>query len=151
MAAAGKTGTAQSFGDAWFVGYTPFLATAVWMGNPEARVPMTNVGGRTVTGGSYPAENWHAFTEPAHAGYAYQGFPTCERTRPGRALDRFFEDPNDPSTGGGNPPPDTGTPDTPDVPPPVINQPPAAISCAQGSYPADSNGDGVNDTCVVFP
>ena len=54
--AAGKTGTTEEFSDAWFVGFTPYLVTAVWMGNPDARVQMLGVGGLgSVTGGSFPA------------------------------------------------------------------------------------------------
>ena len=53
--AAGKTGTAQQSRDAWFVGYTPQYATAVWMGATVGQVPMRSVGGISVTGGSYPA------------------------------------------------------------------------------------------------
>ncbi len=54
--AAGKTGTVQNFGDAWFVGFTPRLATAVWMGNPGAQVSMRGVAGfGSGTGGSAPA------------------------------------------------------------------------------------------------
>ena len=61
--AAGKTGTAQDFSDAWFVGYTPYLATAVWMGNPDEQIPMTGVdrgamGRGNVFGGSLPAMIW---------------------------------------------------------------------------------------------
>ncbi|MGH9283787.1 MAG: transglycosylase domain-containing protein, partial [Acidimicrobiales bacterium] len=53
---AGKTGTTQDFGDAWFVGYTPGLTTAVWMGYPEGNTrKMDNVRGREVNGGSFPA------------------------------------------------------------------------------------------------
>lgn len=52
---AGKTGTTQGYGDAWFVGFVPQLATAVWVGHPDAVVPMTDVHGRRVTGGSFPA------------------------------------------------------------------------------------------------
>src|SRR3954467_13529617 len=51
---AGKTGTADNYQDAWFVGYTPDLATAVWFGDPNGEVPMKNVGGIAVVGGSYP-------------------------------------------------------------------------------------------------
>jgi penicillin-binding protein 1A len=51
---AGKTGTTQDNGDAWFVGYVPQVATAVWVGY-EPRRPMLDVHGRTVTGGSFPA------------------------------------------------------------------------------------------------
>ena len=35
--AAGKTGTTQQYRDAWFVGYTPELVAAVWVGYPEAQ------------------------------------------------------------------------------------------------------------------
>lgn len=42
--AAGKTGTTELQSDAWFVGYTPHVSTAVWVGNPDARVPMPGYG-----------------------------------------------------------------------------------------------------------
>jgi penicillin-binding protein 1A len=51
---AGKTGTTEDNVDAWFVGYVPQVATAVWVGYDPAR-PMTSVHDRTVTGGSFPA------------------------------------------------------------------------------------------------
>jgi penicillin-binding protein 1A len=54
----GKTGSTDDNADAWFVGATPTLAAAVWMGDPGGRVPMTNVGGQVVFGGSYPALIW---------------------------------------------------------------------------------------------
>ncbi|MGY9073504.1 MAG: transglycosylase domain-containing protein [Acidimicrobiales bacterium] len=59
--AAGKTGTAQDFSDAWFVGFTPQLSTAVWMGHPEERVAMRDIQGRSGTGGWVPARLWNAF------------------------------------------------------------------------------------------
>jgi membrane peptidoglycan carboxypeptidase len=65
---AGKTGTSQAHQNAWFVGYTPRLATAVWMGAPVGNVSMTNVGGVKVTGGSYPARIWRAFMTGALLG-----------------------------------------------------------------------------------
>ncbi|MGH9004661.1 MAG: transglycosylase domain-containing protein, partial [Acidimicrobiia bacterium] len=64
---AGKTGTNQEYRDAWFVGYTPQLVTAVWMGDPKEQTPMLNVGGIRVTGGSYPAQVWHDFMLAAMA------------------------------------------------------------------------------------
>ena len=67
---AGKTGTTQDFRDAWFIGYTPQLSTAVWMGDPQQEVPMRDVGGIQVTGGSYPARIWHDFMAAALAGQA---------------------------------------------------------------------------------
>ena len=51
---AGKTGTAEEFHDAWYCGCTPQVACAVWVGHPEAQIPMTNVHGISVTGGSFP-------------------------------------------------------------------------------------------------
>jgi penicillin-binding protein 1A len=63
--AAGKTGTTQSYRDAWFVGWSGDLATAVWVGNRKAQVDMTNVHGIKVTGGSYPARIWRAYMQPA--------------------------------------------------------------------------------------
>jgi len=65
---AGKTGTAQNHQDAWFIGYTRELSTAVWMGNPKAQDPMLNVGGIKVTGGSYPAMVWGAYMAEAMKG-----------------------------------------------------------------------------------
>jgi penicillin-binding protein 1A len=52
---AGKTGTTQNYGDAWFAGYVPQAATAVWVGDPTKITPMLNEHGRRVTGGSFPA------------------------------------------------------------------------------------------------
>ena len=59
---AGKTGTTNDYEDAWFVGFTPQLATAVWMGAPKAKISMSNVGGIKVFGGTYPARIWHDYS-----------------------------------------------------------------------------------------
>ena len=63
---AGKTGTTDEFNDAWFVGYTPRLSTAVWVGYPDAQVSMeaTRIG--SVAGGTWPAMIWHDFMITAH-------------------------------------------------------------------------------------
>jgi penicillin-binding protein 1A len=63
--AAGKTGTNEEYKDAWFAGYTPDLATTVWIGYTRAEIPMQNVHGIAVSGGSFPAEIWRLFMEPA--------------------------------------------------------------------------------------
>jgi len=73
--AAGKTGTAQNFADAWFCGFTPNLATAVWMGHEEAQIPMTDVHGISVTGGSFPAIMWQKFMYQADRDYPEVPFP----------------------------------------------------------------------------
>ena len=52
---AGKTGTTENYGDAWFVGYTPQLAVAVWVGYPDRLQPMvTEFDGDPVAGGTLP-------------------------------------------------------------------------------------------------
>jgi len=61
--AAGKTGTTDKHADAWFVGYTPDLATAVWVGYQAGEIPMESVHGIAVSGGSFPAEIWRLVME----------------------------------------------------------------------------------------
>ncbi|HUQ63654.1 MAG TPA: transglycosylase domain-containing protein [Acidimicrobiales bacterium] len=64
---AGKTGTTENYGNAWFVGFTPQLATAVWVGHLEGDVPMENVHGTKVTGGSFPARIFSQYMKAATA------------------------------------------------------------------------------------
>jgi penicillin-binding protein 1A len=64
--AAGKTGTTSSFTDAWFVGYTPHLSTAVWVGYPKETTSMTAVPGYgEVFGATIPAPIWQEFMTAA--------------------------------------------------------------------------------------
>lgn len=65
--AAGKTGTAQGSKDSWFVGYTPTLSTAVWMGYRDKEIPMVGIRGcgRGMTGGCLPAMTWKNFMTTA--------------------------------------------------------------------------------------
>jgi penicillin-binding protein 1A len=61
---AGKTGTTDNYGDAWFVGYTPELVVAVWVGYPNSLTPMlTEFNGEPVAGGTLPAMIWKEFVE----------------------------------------------------------------------------------------
>jgi hypothetical protein len=72
---AGKTGTTDDYGDAWFVGYTPELAVAVWVGYPDALRPMeTEFHGEAVAGGTLPAEIWKAFMTRALDGHEAESF-----------------------------------------------------------------------------
>ncbi len=74
--AAGKTGTAENYVDAWFCGYVPQLATCVWVGYPGGEVPLYNVEGLyQVFGGSLPAEIWRDFMSPAVAKLPVVDFP----------------------------------------------------------------------------
>ncbi len=63
---AGKTGTTSDYGDAWFVGWTPQITTAVWVGFPNKLVPMTTLfDGGPVEGGTFPAVIWQSFMTQA--------------------------------------------------------------------------------------
>ena len=76
--AAGKTGTAQNYADASFVGYTAQMAAAVWVGFPDAQIPMvpptTDI---RVSGGTYPARIWREIMLAAH-----QGLPALDLPAP---------------------------------------------------------------------
>src|SRR4051795_9166456 len=64
---AGKTGTTENSGDAWFVGFTDRLTVAVWVGYPDKLKPMlTEFAGRPVEGGTFPALIWHDFMTGAN-------------------------------------------------------------------------------------
>jgi penicillin-binding protein 1A len=65
--AAGKTGTTDSYADAWFCGFTPKLEATVWIGYPRGEIPMTNVHGIAVSGPTFPATIWHSFMSAALA------------------------------------------------------------------------------------
>jgi penicillin-binding protein 1A len=69
---AGKTGTTDNFADAWFCGFTPALATTVWIGYPQGEIPMTSVHGISVSGPTFPATIWRLFMERA---VKYAPFP----------------------------------------------------------------------------
>jgi penicillin-binding protein 1A len=76
--AAGKTGTTSSFRDAWFVGFVPQLAAAVWVGNDDY-TPMYES-----YGGNVPARTWARFMKTALAGAKVEDFavpPDIEKVR----------------------------------------------------------------------
>jgi penicillin-binding protein 1A len=78
---AGKTGTTDEYTDAWFSGYQPNLATAVWVGYPQSNaISMTDVNGITVFGGTFPAEIWHSL-------YVDAGVPCEEFDEPEEAIE----------------------------------------------------------------
>ena len=73
--AAGKTGTAQQWRDAWFVGFVPQLVASVWVGYPRGAISMVPPTTRIrVTGGSFPAQIWHAFMMKATRGMPVRNF-----------------------------------------------------------------------------
>jgi len=98
---AGKTGTTDEYTDAWFSGYQPNLATAVWVGYPQSNeISMTSVHGITVFGGTFPAEIWHSL-------YANAGVPCEEFSQPKQAVQwspyfgQFTQAPPGSGKGGG--------------------------------------------------
>lgn len=101
--AAGKTGTTDKHGDAWFIGFTPQLTTAVWMGSPESVVPMNDVGGINVFGGTFPALVWHNFMEQAMDGLPVEDFTAPGKTRPSKYLDPKDKEVKGPSSGSTRP------------------------------------------------
>jgi hypothetical protein len=108
--AAGKTGTTQNYADAVFVGYTPQRTTAVWVGYPEAQIPMIPpTTDRKVYGGTYPAMIWKDVMEAAHLGLPVEEFPAIVPVtviRPGPAA---------PTTTVAEVSPDDGRIPTPDL------------------------------------
>src|SRR3954470_58384 len=62
--AAGKTGTTDEAKDAWFVGFTPELSAAVWVGYPKAGIPMPGA-----QGGTLAAPVWNTFMVPGHGDF----------------------------------------------------------------------------------
>jgi penicillin-binding protein 1A len=71
MPAGGKTGTTSDTKDAWFIGYTPYYTTSVWIGHDEPK----SLG---FTGGSYPARVWKAVMEEIHKGLESKDFERPE-------------------------------------------------------------------------
>jgi membrane peptidoglycan carboxypeptidase len=102
---AGKTGTAQEYQSAFFNGYTPQMATAVWVGFTPEPVPMRyQNGGRPVYGGTFPAMIFHDYMAAALDGAPVENFPAAPPPPP---------PPTPPTTTpGGRPPPTTTPPRT---------------------------------------
>jgi membrane peptidoglycan carboxypeptidase len=157
--AGGKTGTAQDSRDAWFVGYTPYLATAVWMGRPEGGPPelaeMRNVGGvGSVTGGSYPARIWGQFNADYHEGRERRDFTEPEKTRSGRAIRTAQEEKQAADFAAsacgsrGNEVDTTGDGRADGCAPGTVTGQTGG-KCPRLLVPIDRNGDGRNDGCGV--
>ncbi|MGA9893784.1 MAG: PBP1A family penicillin-binding protein [Xanthobacteraceae bacterium] len=76
---AGKTGTTNSWRDAWFVGYTGNFVGAVWMGNDDFSPT------KRMTGGTLPAQTWHNIMAYAHQSVELRplpGYPAPEHAPP---------------------------------------------------------------------
>jgi membrane peptidoglycan carboxypeptidase len=131
---AGKTGTTSENFDAWFVGYTPQLSTAVWIGtgrNETIEIP----GVRQATGGSVSAGIWRDFAVDALEGQPVLQFPKAANvgTRKGGSAEDSTSSPrprrtSQPPTGEPSSEvvdPQTSEPDEPDTPEPPAPPPPS--------------------------
>jgi penicillin-binding protein 1A len=90
---AGKTGTTENYGDAWFVGYVPQLVVAIWVGYPTRLQPMTTeFHGDPVAGGTFPALIFKSFMERAlpylHLAPGGFPYPSVPGSSPRRLVDR---------------------------------------------------------------
>jgi penicillin-binding protein 1A len=127
--AAGKTGTANNLENAWFVGYTPRMSTAVWVGYPQGNIPMSDG-----FGGALAAPIWNQYMHDASGGYcgdwkppttpfegtAYfgafavtGGSSTIPGTGTGTSSQTSTTGQDTGTTGGAGVAPPTGTPTTP--------------------------------------
>jgi len=105
---AGKTGTAQEYQSAFFNGYTPQMATSVWVGFTPKPVPMRyQHDGRPVFGGTFPAMIFHDYMAAALAGAPVEGFPSAPPPPPPPTPPTTTPTPNPPGT-----PPTTTPPRT---------------------------------------
>ena len=106
--AAGKTGTTDDFTDAWFCGYLPNLQATVWVGYPKGKVPMDNVHGIRVAGGTFPAQIWGIFMRAVTDGRPVLDFQPAKESpvwtyhRLQYALDGYY-DPGYSSSGDSSP------------------------------------------------
>jgi penicillin-binding protein 1A len=76
----GKTGTTDKNSDAWFVGFSPRLATSVWVGFPQGRIPMGPLfHGANVDGGTFPAEIWGHYMKAAAGKFCGKFTPPKEK------------------------------------------------------------------------
>jgi penicillin-binding protein 1A len=132
VSVAGKTGTTENYGDAWFVGWTKEYTVAVWVGYPDKFKPMeTEFQGEPVAGGTFPAGIWKTFMmsllkyDPLPKDQGGDGTGTPEPT---------------PAPGTGTAPP-TGTA----VPPSATTAPPATDGGGTGgTQPPPANPQPAN-------
>jgi penicillin-binding protein 1A len=162
--AAGKTGTTDDFGDAWFAGVTTNASTVVWVGYQNAKIPMTAVHGIRVAGGTFPAMIWGLFMrgaygrnppadwglpsdpavwEPFNGQYQFKGAPPSSGTPKEKDKDKT------PTTTFTTPPPPPPSPADSDG----DGVPDGTDNCPAVPNPdqSDGDGDGIGDACDPSP
>ncbi|HMC05775.1 MAG TPA: transglycosylase domain-containing protein [Solirubrobacterales bacterium] len=135
--AAGKTGTSEGLSDAWFVGYTPQLSTAVWVGHPNSR-ESTGFGGPTA------GPIWRAYMEAAHGSYCGD-FP-----QPQNPIQFSSSWSGAHAVSSGSSSTTTGTASTGTAPyPPSTSTPPSGSTT--GTYPPQYYAPGAGQTVPAPP
>ena len=158
--AAGKTGTTENESDAWFVGYTPQLSAAVWMGYPQRSKKLHGVEGiARVTGGTLPARVWRLFMDDAMKGQPVKQFPAYQRlvavpppASPGGAPAATAPTTTNPPTTRATTqaPTQTATPSAPvpttpaPTPPPTTSSPPPKPTTSSPPPPSSSSPPGAS-------
>ncbi len=124
---AGKTGTTDDHTDAWFCGYTPNLSTTVWVGYPQAQIPMENVHGISVAGGTFPATIWNLFMRSAIGNTPAVEFPEPQSEPEWSEFDsgQYANDYDEDYTPYYPPSPSPEPPPSPEPAPPAPPPPPA--------------------------
>ena len=154
--AAGKTGTSQNHTNAWFVGFTPTLSAAVWMGySNNQSTPLLRIRGVSrVFGGTIPAQTWKNFMSAALKDVPVTDFSQPAPIKPlADALQRQERQGFDP--GNRRDPADTGAGGPYEVtpPPPTAEAPSTTTttSPAEGDEPEDPGGDDDDGPPDLFP
>ena len=128
---AGKTGTTENYGDAWFVGWTPEITVAVWVGYPDKLIPMeTEFSGGPVAGGTFPASIWRSFVTQA---IQFKGYGA----------------PDEEEDGDGDGVPDAPTTTTP--PTPGTTTPSTTAPAPQTTAPSGEGGGDDGQTAPAQP
>jgi penicillin-binding protein 1A len=149
--AAGKTGTTSNFTNAWFVGYTPTLSTAVWMGDADNEsTPLRNIKGvPEVFGGTIPAKTWHDFMLQALSSVPSTDFaqappiqapPDALKTTTTAPIKAGLPSPQPATPPGG--PYRVGVPPLPVAPPPATSTSTTTSTTVLPSNPAESPNPG---------
>jgi penicillin-binding protein 1A len=157
--AGGKTGTTDENRNAWFVGFTPKLATSVWVGFPKANIPMPNLfNGGPVDGGTFPAQIWGDYMKAARRGYCGDfakpdkpfkavPFKSKNNRRTSRPVDPYLLPQAYPQNGtttpdaGKTPPAGKATPPPPRAPAPAPQPAPPPPTGGNGYDPSKYDSD----------
>ncbi|MEV0527095.1 transglycosylase domain-containing protein [Streptomyces sp. NPDC050439] len=153
-ASAGKTGTTDFRYAAWFVGYTPNMSGAVWVGDPEHKRQMVDItiGGRTygkVFGGEVPGPIWRDAMSGALTGKPAPGFNTVHIPGGDKDKDKHHDDNKPPGNGnggggdGGGGGGNNGGGDGGGDPWPDISLPPDVIGGGGNGGGGNGNGGGI--------